>query len=527
MKGSNILGYKYSALANSILQAMNPATLKMLEGAFHIATDEEIDEALFLAEQAFQTYKNTSAKAKAKFLNAIADEILKLGDTLVNRACEESGLPAGRITGERGRTINQLRLFASILEEGSWVDAVIDNADPDRKPFPKADIRRMLVPIGPVAVFTASNFPLAFSTAGGDTASALASGCPVVVKAHESHLGTNALVSFAIQKAAKDTGMPDGVFSSLNGTGLGLGQKLVKHPLTKAIAFTGSHRAGKSIFDLAAQREVPIPVYAEMGSTNPVFLMEGALKNKGEALAKQLAGSVTLGAGQFCTNPGMLIGIDGPELKKFQSNLIKHIKEIPAATMLNKGICNNFQSSKERLSKIDGVTIEYEADRNPATVTTQITVATVSAKAFLENTALHEEVFGPFTIIIKAKTRNELHVIASSLKGQLTTTIMGSKSELKDNKDLINILQDKAGRLIFNNVPTGVEVGFAMQHGGPYPASTDSKTTSVGTAAITRFARPLAFQNWDNSILPDALKNNNPLKIMRKIDGKWTADKNG
>ena len=521
MDGRNIIGYKYSALAKEILSSFSPGKRRVIEGAFHVATAEEIDEAMSLATTAFKTYRQTSGKDKAKFLNAIADEILALGDQLVDRAMEESGLPQGRIVGERGRTIGQLRLFANLLEEGSWVEAVIDKADPDRKPFPKADIRRMLVPLGPVVVFTASNFPLAFSTAGGDTASALAAGNPVIIKAHESHLGTNALVALAIQKAAERTGMPDGVFSSLNGTGPELGQALTKHPQTKAIAFTGSLRAGKAIFDTANQRPEPIPVFAEMGSINPVLLLEEALENRGETIAQQYAGSVTLGVGQFCTNPGLLIGKQSPALDLFIKNLAKSIEQISPQTMLNEGVCNNFKNGQHEILNKTGVKPEGKATDTKEAIQGQAAVASVHAIDFLKEKDLQEEVFGPFTLVVRCASNEEMQQVVDHLNGQLTGTVMGEKEELNQHSDLIQQLQNKVGRILFNGVPTGVEVCAAMQHGGPFPATTDSRSTSVGTGAIKRFARPLAFQNWERDLLPAALQDHNPLNIWREVDGDW------
>ncbi len=523
MNGPNILGFKQSALAQKLMYAFNPSTRKILEGAFHTATPEEIDEAMQLATDAFAIYKNTSGKDKARFLNAIADEILGLGNPLIQRAMAESGLPEGRITGERGRTVNQLRLFAKIAEEGSWVEASIDTAQPDRKPFPKADIRKMLIPIGPVVVFTASNFPLAFSTAGGDTASALAAGCPVIVKAHEAHLGTNTLVSIAIQRAAERTGMPNGVFSSLNGMGIDLGQTLVKHPQTRAVAFTGSHGGGKALFDTAASREVPIPVFAEMGSINPVFLMEKALANQTEMLAQQYAKSVTLGVGQFCTNPGLLIAKDGENLHQFTKHLVQGIEDIAPSTMLNEKVCNNYHHSRAAILKESGVQLEGEV-RESTDTQGRSTVASVAASDFLKNPSLQKEIFGPFTLIVKCTTNDEMQQVAAYLGGQLTATLMAEEAELKNHTALINQIQDKVGRLVLNGVPTGVEVCYSMQHGGPYPATTDGRFTSVGAGAIKRFARPLTYQNWTQALLPAELKDGNPLGIWRIVDEEWTRE---
>ena len=522
MDGRNLIGFNYSAKSDAIMEAINPGTKERLDGHFNIASTEEIDQALNLANSAFQQYKNSSGKKRATFLNAIADEIMELGDHLVERAMKESGLPKGRIVGERGRTVNQLRLFAQVAEESHWVEASIDLPVPDRQPSPKADIRKMLVPIGPVVVFTASNFPLAFSTAGGDTASALAAGCPVIVKAHESHLGTNALVAMAIQNAAHKTGMPDGVFSSLNGTGPGLGQALAAHPLVKSIAFTGSFKGGKALFDTAAQRAVPIPVFAEMGSINPVLVLKDALEKRGDAIAKQYAGSVTLGVGQFCTNPGLLIVEESDVSQQFIKKLAQALSDIPPGTMLNEKVCQNYQNTQAKILQEKGVTLEGAVE----TVTENVgsaAVASVAASDFLGNPSLQEEVFGPFTLVVCCKNGLEMEAVVKNLEGQLTATII-SEGNLKSYQPVISILQDKVGRIIYNGVPTGVEVCASMHHGGPFPATTDSRFTSVGTAAIKRFARPLAFQNWPKNLLPEPLQDENPLNIWRQIDGIFSKD---
>ncbi len=504
------------------MQAFSPALQRTIDGQFHVATPAEVDQALELATTAFVTYRQKSGADRARFLRAIAEHILKLGDDLIARAMKESGLPEKRLIGERGRTVNQLRLFADLIEEGSWVDARIDRAQPDRQPVPKSDIRRMLRPLGPVVVFTASNFPLAFSTAGGDTASALAAGCPVVIKAHESHLGTNALVALAIHNAALETGMPDGVFSSLNGSGPELGQQLVRHPAVKAIAFTGSLAAGKAIYAAAAQRLEPIPVFAEMGSVNPVFLLPEALHKRGVAIATQYAGSVTLGVGQFCTNPGLLIGIEGPDLDAFSAQLAEEMAKIPPATMLNEKVCEHFRTNKDRLLEQSGVSLLSEAPAESDKLSGEATVASVSGTDFLANAQLSEEVFGPLTLLVRCRDRVEFETIAQRMPGQLTATIMGETAELTHYDTMIEQLQQSVGRLIFNGVPTGVEVCAAMQHGGPFPATTDARFTSVGTDAIRRFARPVAFQDMPETLLPLELKNDNPLGIWRLLDGELT-----
>lgn len=524
--GKNLIGYEWSSEGDQILKAFNPKGITELEGEFHAATDSEVERALVKARQAWLVYRHTSGQEKAAFLRAIAEEIEALGDELINRVMQESGLPQARVTGERGRTCGQLRLFAQLVEEGSWVEAIIDTALPDRQPAPKPDIRRMLTAIGPVVVFTASNFPLAFSTAGGDTASALASGCPVVVKAHESHLGTNNLVAAAIRKAAERMNMPDGVFSSLNGDGFKTGQLLVQHPLTKAVAFTGSFRGGKALFDLANRREEPIPVFAEMGSVNPVIILPQFLTQKSDFMARQLAGSVNLGVGQFCTNPGLVFVEENAAMESFFAGLKTAFSEISPGAMLNEGIHRNFEHKKSGLLEAAGVNKEFEwaGEADQRQLQARQAFASVSGAAFIGNPHLHEEIFGPFTLVVRCKSREELLTAVSALKGQLTASVWGEIPELTAYTDLIDGLQSKVGRLIFNGMPTGVEVCPAMQHGGPYPAATDSRFTSVGTTAIRRFVRPVAYQDCPEELLPPALQNGNPLNIWRTVNGGFTKN---
>lgn len=522
MHGNNRIGFELSDKGTATLQSFNPATAEARAGQFKGATVEEIEAAMTKAEIAFDAYRQTSPEQRAKFLEAIADEILNLGDELVHAAMEESALPEGRIVGERGRTMGQLKLFASLLRDGAWVEATIDTAQPDREPLPKPDIRKMLRPIGPVVVFTASNFPLAFSTAGGDTASALASGCPVVVKAHNSHLQTNELVSDAIAKAAEKTGMPDGVYSSLAGEGFELGTTLVKHPKTKAVAFTGSLGGGMALYKMAIERDEPIPVFAEMGSINPVIFLPEKLKAEANDLAKTYAGSITLGVGQFCTNPGLLIGIEGAELDQFCDTLANEISASAAATMLNEGIAKSYSKNKETSLTQNGVKLissnNGETPRNGANAA----VARVSAIDFLSNPNLQHEVFGPYSLVVTCQDQSQLDEVIAQLTGQLTITFMGSEKDFVSFEKQIQAAEKKTGRLIYNGVPTGVEVCASMQHGGPFPAATDSRFTSVGSDAIKRFARPVAFQNAPQFLLPVELKNENPNGIWRSVDGHWT-----
>jgi 2,5-dioxopentanoate dehydrogenase len=492
--------------------------------SFQEASGAHVDRALEAAEHASHEYRQLSAAQRADFLDRIADEIEHLGD-LVDVANLETALPPERLAGERARTTGQLRMFANVVREGSWVDARIDRAVPDRKPVPKVDIRRMLIPIGPVAVFGASNFPLAFSVAGGDTASALAAGCPVVVKAHPAHPATSELAARAIVKAGKAAGMPPGVFSLIQSTRNEVATALVQHRHTKAVGFTGSLRAGRALFDAAARRPDPIPVYAEMGSVNPVFLLAGALADRAEAIAEGLATSVTLGVGQFCTNPGVVVAIGTDALDRFLRRLEDLIGSAQPGTMLYPAIFQSYEAGVRRLTAVEGM----RTTRSSIAVAAQDSRAVPSlfettAPTFMRHRALAEEVFGPSTVVVRCASRAEMEAVARHLDGQLTATIHGTPADLAQHAWLMAILEDKAGRLVVNGFPTGVEVCGSMQHGGPYPATTDSRTTSVGTAAILRFARPVAYQNFPQSSLPVELQDANPHGIWRRVDGELRKD---
>jgi len=485
------------------------------------ATLQEVDQALKEAQLAFLSYKNFSGKKKAAFLRAIADEIEALGAELVTMAMKETNLPEARIVGERGRTTHHCRMFADLVEEGSWLEARVDTALPNRVPAPKPDLRKMLVPLGPVVVFGAANFPLAYSTAGGDTASALAGGCPVIVKAHPAHTGTSELVAKAIFTAIEKTGMPKGVFQHLHGAGFEVGQALVKNPLTKAVGFTGSLAGGKALFDLANQRPEPIPVFAEMSSINPVILLPETLARDAAKTAATLAGSITLGVGQFCTNPGLILAIEGAGLDQFIKSLITEIEKAIPATMLHQGIADNYSKKLKNALAQKGVKVEASASAEGTSAQGRPTVASVSASDFLKNPALAEEVFGPFSLIVLCKDMKELNTVVNHAHGQLTASIIADESEILNHKNLINSLVEKAGRLVINGVPTGVEVVAAQNHGGPFPSTTDSRFTAVGTDAIKRFVRPLSFQNFPDALLPDELKESNPLTIWRLYNGAW------
>jgi alpha-ketoglutaric semialdehyde dehydrogenase len=521
LHGKNFIGAKLLA-GGSVFHGMSPATGKALEPAFHAATEEEIDQAMRLAEADFQKYRQCSPEMVAAFLERIGEEILGLGDELIQKAREETALPEPRLVGERARTINQLKMFADLIREGSWVEAHIDRAIPDRKPLPKPDVRRMLIPIGPVVVFGASNFPLAFSVAGGDTASALASGNCVVVKAHPAHPGTSEFVASAIRAAMDKSGLPAGVFSMVHGPGHEAGVQLVTHPSTRAVGFTGSFQGGKALWEAAARRPDPIPVYAEMGSTNPIFVLPGALKQRGQSIAEGLAQSVTLGVGQFCTNPGLVFGLREESLAQLIESAGSVLSGSPQTAMLSQGIQNRFQQGLERFREVGGIRVAGQSTPFESVEAVPAVVFATDSETFRKHEFLREELFGPATLVVSCRTKEELLCTARELPGQLTATIHGTEEDLAAYAELVAILQQKAGRLVFNGFPTGVEVCPSMHHGGPYPATTDSHFTSVGTGAIKRFARPVCFQNFPEAILPPELQSKNPRGIWRVIDGRLT-----
>ncbi|HEY9044892.1 MAG TPA: aldehyde dehydrogenase (NADP(+)), partial [Ohtaekwangia sp.] len=436
---------------------------------------------------------------------------------------EETSLPEARLKNERGRTTNQLKSFAQLLQAGDWVQATIDTGDAERKPLPKPDLRKMLFPVGPVVVFGASNFPLAFSTAGGDTASALASGCTVVVKSHPAHPRTSALVSSAIREAIRKSALPHDIFQEVSDTSIEAGQRLVLHPLTKSVAFTGSFQGGKALFDLACKREEPIPVFAEMGSINPIVLFPGIVREN-KTLPTTLASSILLGVGQFCTNPGLLIALDTEGLTAFLNKLAGEMSQAAPGTMLHKGIASSYAAKKADALKQRGVHTLIEERTDIAERQGAPALALVNARDFIESRVLKEEVFGPYSLIVKCEDEQELKKVVCSLKGQLTATIFGLADELPGYKEVIEQLQARCGRLLYNGVPTGVEVTKAMQHGGPFPSSTDSRFTSVGTDAIYRFVRPVCYQDFPESMLPPELRNNNELNIWRCVNSAWTRE---
>ncbi|MCC7010289.1 MAG: aldehyde dehydrogenase (NADP(+)) [Acidobacteria bacterium] len=521
LHGQNFVGGHLRASSGGTSHAVSPLTSTPLDGTFHQATQADVDDALEAAEAAFGVFREASGTDRAVFLERVADEILALGDALIRRAHEETGLPEARLVGERGRTVGQLRMFAGVAREGSWVDARIDTAIPDRQPAPKPDLRRMLISIGPVIVFGSSNFPFAFSVAGGDTASALATGNPVIVKAHSGHPGTSELVATAIGRAAAACGLPPGVFSMLHGSGKVIGTALVRHPLARAVGFTGSFAAGRALFDAASARPHPIPVFAEMSSLNPVFVLPEALQQRGRRIAEGLRTSVTMGVGQFCTKPGLVFGLQDDAFAAFQQDVASLVRDVPPATMLHAGIYESFQ---QNLSHVLGAGVETMARSaiapNRTETHAEAVVARTTAAHFLATGALAEEVFGPFTLLVAGANLEELELVASRMSGQLTATVHGTPDDLARARTLLRILEQRVGRLIVNGFPTGVEVCPSMNHGGPYPATTDVRFTSVGTAALLRFVRPICYQDFPAPLLPDPLKDGNPLGIQRMVDGQ-------
>jgi NADP-dependent aldehyde dehydrogenase len=525
LHGKNLIGSALSGEGDRSLIARNPATGSELSPLFFEATQSEVDRAVNLAADAALPFSRLAPDKLAAFLLEIAEQINALGDALLQRASSESGLGIDRLTGERARTLNQIRLFAEMVRTGSWLHPYIDRPLPDRKPLPRSDLRQTQIPIGPVAVFGASNFPLAFSVAGGDTISALAAGNPVIVKAHPAHMGTSEMVATAIASAVAASGLPAGVFSLLQGAAPHVSIDLVMHPALRAVGLTGSERAGRALFDAAARRPTPIPVYAEMGSVNPVFLLPSAAAET-ERTAKGVFGSFTLGVGQFCTKPGLVIGESGPNFESIRDQIATLVRNASAGTMLTTGIRDAFRKRVSEAAQVQsvvdntaatpaGVDTTGKADSGPH-------LLSVDASTWLQSHDLHGEIFGPATVTIAASSRDEMLAIANSLEGNLTATIHGTAAEFKEYADLIEVLRTKVGRIIFNGYPTGVEVSHAMHHGGPYPATSDAKFTSVGATAIYRFVRPVCYQDCPDALLPPELQNANPRNLWRVIDGQLT-----
>ncbi|MCZ4276223.1 aldehyde dehydrogenase (NADP(+)) [Rhodococcoides yunnanense] len=510
--------------AGAPIVAIDPDTGSTLEPTFHHARTQDVRDATRIANDAFDTYRQTTSQGRAQFLDTIADNIIGLGDELIDRAAAESGLPRARLLGERGRTVGQLRLFAAVLREGSWNGARIDPAVPDREPVPRSDIRLRMVPLGPVVVFAASNFPLAFSVAGGDTASALAAGCPVIVKAHDAHPGTSELVARAISTAVAEHGLPEGTFSMLFGKGQTIGVELVTDPAVAAVGFTGSRGGGLALTRAAAEREVPIPVYAEMSSINPVVLLPGALRESAATLGTSFVQSLTMGAGQFCTNPGLVFAVVGAELGEFLNSAAAAVGAATGAAMLTPGIAEAYASGQRALREhadVDSVA----AGRPGSSVYQGLPELLVTdAENFLAEPALHAEVFGATSLVVRCADLDQLHLAVNSLEGQLTATVHAAPVDHADARKLVTTLERKVGRILFNGWPTGVEVGHAMVHGGPFPATSDSRTTSVGSLAIDRFLRPVSYQDVPADLLPSAIADGNPDNIWRRVDGSLTQE---
>lgn len=485
-------------------------------------TIKEIDLVLSKAWKAFHEYRKLPLKKRADFMRAIALALEEAGDELLQIASSETNLPLARLRNERTRTAFQLSSYADACERGDWLEATIDTKQDENK-YWLPGLRKMRIPLGPVVVFGASNFPFAYSTAGGDTASALAAGCPVIVKAHPAHEKTSDWVADIILNTAKSLTMPEGIFAHVHG-GNESGKLLVHHPHTKAVGFTGSFGGGMALHNYANERKDPIPVFSEMGSVNPVFILPGKLTEDADALAKNMAASITLGSGQFCTNPGLMIAVKSEGLSHFMTSLGDQIRQTEPGTMLHSGIYSSYVEKREEAlshSKVETVAV---ADKEPLENQGTPTIATVDAEVFIQNNLLHKEVFGPYSLMIQCNNLEQMHEVALSIEGQLTASVMATDNDLLENVSLIDAIKNICGRLVLNGVPTGVEVVQAMHHGGPFPATTDSRFTSVGADGIKRFSRPICFQNWSNDFLPDELKNENPLNIYRTVNNELTNE---
>lgn len=518
LTGKNFVAGERRA-SGAVFHAIDAHTGKPLETPFCIAGDDDVSDACGAAARDQHSYASIGTEQRAAFLRKVAQRIDALGDTLTQRAMAETGLPQARLEGERGRTVGQLRMFADYLETGDWQRARIDHADSARTP-PKPDLRLRMIPTGPVAVFGASNFPLAFSVAGGDTSSALAAGCCVVVKGHPAHPGTSELVAGAIAQAIGDCGLPDGVFSLLNGPGNDLGEALVKDPRITAVGFTGSRAGGLALMKHAAARHVPIPVFAEMSSVNPVILLPGRLNEAAEDLGRLYAGSLSLGAGQFCTNPGIVLGLAGDALERFKSSAADALLAVPAQTMLTAGIRKAFEAGVTMLSS-QASAAECGSGAAGAEQGAQARIFAVSGSDFLANPRLADEVFGPVSIIVECSTLEQLHAIVHAMEGQLTATLHINEADYEAARNLLPALEDLAGRIIANGWPTGVDVTHAMVHGGPFPATSDPRSTSVGTLAVERFLRPVSYQDMPAALLPESLREGEGrVDGARLIDGK-------
>ena len=526
LKGRSLIGFLEGSGAGKPFHASDPTTGQPLQPGFVPATAKEVDEAARKAAEAFPVFSKLSGKDRGALLRKIAAKIESVSAEIIDRAQRETALPQARLQGETARTCGQLRLFAQLVEDGSWAMARIDHGDPDRKPLPKPDVRSVLRPLGPVVVFGASNFPLAFSVAGGDTASALAAGNPVIVKAHAAHPGTSELVGHAVRESVRECGLPEGVFSLLFGRGADIGVALMKHPLVRAGGFTGSRTAGKILMDVASTRPQPIPFYAEMSSTNPVFILPRALRERGAGIAAGLHGSFTLGAGQFCTKPGIVF-LHGDGVSDTFKNKLKELVEVSTEfKLLTSAIHTSYGAGVNDRKAHGSVAVAAEAAPPPkdGSFSANAVLFETDVQSFLKDPHLEGEIFGPATMLVAYSQPNDLLEGARRLEGHLTATVHGTEQDLRDAADLIAILETKVGRLVFNGFPTGVEVCHAMVHGGPYPATSDGRSTSVGTQAIYRFVRPVCYQGFPNAALPDELKDENPLGVWRLVDGQMTRE---
>jgi 2,5-dioxopentanoate dehydrogenase len=527
LTGKSLIGFSMGECGGAAFRAFDPQTGRAAGPEFISASGEEVDRAVELAVAAASKWADASGRVRAEFLRATASGLENRIDAIAARAHVETALPMGRLTGEMARTCAQIRLFANVVEEGSWVMARIDRGDRLRTPAPKPDIRSMLRPLGPVVVFGASNFPLAFSVAGGDTVSAWAAGNPVIVKAHPAHPGTSELVGQIILDVVRSLGLPEGLFSLLFDSGTSIGRTLVKHPQVKAVGFTGSLAGGRALMDLAASRPEPIPVFAEMGSINPVFILPRALESRGEQIVAGLYASFTLGGGQFCTKPGVIFLPQLSGSENFVRRLEEQVLKAPPFTLLTVGIRDAFLRGRdEREGELAVRTIvSSKGDAADESCRVGPVLMHTDIATFLSRTQLSEELFGPATLLVSHSNKKQMLEAASKLKGHLTATVHGIEEDLVEFAELISILETKVGRLVFNGYPTGVELGYAMVHGGPYPASSDGRSTSVGSEAILRFCRPVCFQDCPNEVLPQQLRDENPLGIWRMIDGQLTRER--
>ncbi len=522
--GQNLIANQPSTESADTFTATNPATGESLAPEFHESTAAEIDRAVAAAADAFDAFRKTTPEERALFLETIADEAIALGDAFLERTQAETGHPRPRCEAERGRAVGQARLFAEFLREGSWVDARIDSARPDQQPMPSRDVRSMMLPVGPIAVFGASNFPIAISVLGSDTISAFAAGCPVVIKAHPAHPGTCELAARAIYSAIEKCNLSPAIFSLVHGRGHEVGSGLVAHPKIAAAAFTGSLGGGRALFDVANSRPTPIPFYAEMGSVNPIFVLPGALAERGDQIAQGYVNSLTTGVGQFCTNPGLVFGLESEALSDFTRTAAATASEWQPATMLHAGIHHAFESGVEKLRGLPELQLVATSGTTPDPDKSEAAchVFETDTAGLHAHPELYDEIFGPVSTIVKCGSSSDLETFANQLEGSLTASIHGTEDDLAEHRGLIDILEKKIGRLIFNGYPVGLEVNHSIHHGGPYPASCHSYFTSIGTRCISRFVRPVCYQNWPDSQLPDELKDANPRKIWRMIDGERT-----